>query len=183
MLTVHRIPAAFSEADCARIIDITKAAESADARLVGRNRDHNLRRADLVWIDDLPDTGWIMERIIEVVREANREVYGFDLDGFDESAQIARYGAEREGHFSWHSDIGDGRLAARRKLTMVVQLSQAEDYAGGALEIMPSANADTAPRQRGTATLFPSFLLHRVTPVTEGARHSLTIWAHGPAFR
>lgn len=183
MLTVHRIPAAFSEADCARIIDITKAAESADARLVGRNRDHNLRRADLVWIDDLPDTGWIMERIIDVVREANREVYGFDLDGFDESAQVARYGAERQGHFGWHADIGDGRLAGRRKLTMVVQLSDADAYRGGALEVMPSAHTVEASRERGSATLFPSFLLHRVTPVEEGARHSLTIWAHGPGFR
>ena len=36
---------------------------------------------------------------------------------------------------------------------------------------------------RGSATLFPSYLLHRVTPVEAGERHSMTIWAHGPAFR
>ena len=41
----------------------------------------------------------------------------------------------------------------------------------------------TAGIARGTATLFPSYMLHRVTPVTEGIRHSLTVWAHGPAFR
>ena len=114
---------------------------------------------------------------------ANRDVYGFDLTEFAESPQVARYGAEREGHFSWHADIGDGRLAARRKLTMVVQLSDSADYAGGALEIMPSAQAVSAARERGSATLFPSFLLHRVTPVTEGERYSLTTWAHGPRFR
>lgn len=106
-----------------------------------------------------------------------------DLDGFDESAQVARYGAERQGHFGWHADIGDGRLAGRRKLTMVVQLSDADAYRGGALEVMPSAHTVEASRERGSATLFPSFLLHRVTPVEEGARHSLTIWAHGPGFR
>ena len=183
MIRIHHVPQAFSEGECARLIALSAETAPSDAGLVGRKRDHNLRRADLVWLDDLAECDWVMPRIVDLVLQANRQVYGFDLDGFDESAQIARYGAEREGHFSWHSDIGDGRLAARRKLTMVVQLSQAEDYTGGALEIMPSANVDTAQRQRGTATLFPSFLLHRVTPVTEGARHSLTIWAHGPAFR
>ena len=40
-----------------------------------------------------------------------------------------------------------------------------------------------AERARGSATLFPSYLLHRVTPVEAGERHSMTIWAHGPAFR
>ena len=96
---------------------------------------------------------------------------------------MARYGAEREGHFAWHADIGDGPLAARRKLTMVVQLSDGAGYEGGALEVMPSAQEVVASRGRGSATLFPSFLLHRVTPVTGGERHSLTTWAHGPAFR
>ncbi|NIY95080.1 MAG: 2OG-Fe(II) oxygenase [Rhodobacteraceae bacterium] len=183
MLTVHKIPAAFAEAECDRIIDIARAAGSADARLVGNTRDHNLRRAELVWLDDVEGTEWVMDRIVDVVRQANREAFGFDLDAFDESPQVARYGAEREGHFGWHSDIGDGRLAARRKLTMVVQLTCPGRYRGGTLEIMPSAHSLEAAPERGTATLFPSFLLHRVTPVSQGERHSLTIWAHGPAFR
>ncbi len=150
---------------------------------MGRQRDHNLRRADLVWVDDVPGTSWIMERIIDLVRVANRDLFQFDLSDFAESPQIARYGAEREGHFDWHADIGDGVVAARRKLTMVVQLSADDGYAGGVLEIMPSANVVEAGRGRGTATIFPAFQLHRVTPVTRGERFSLTVWAHGPGFR
>lgn len=183
MITIHHIPQAFSDADCARIIELASAADASDARLVGQQRDHTLRRADLVWIDDMPGAEWVMDRIVRIVAEANRTAFRFDIDGFDESAQVARYGAEREGHFDWHADIGDGRLAARRKLTMVIQLSDPAEYDGGALEVMPSAQVIESPRERGTATLFPSYLLHRVTPVTRGARHSLTIWAHGPAFR
>ncbi|WP_343503180.1 2OG-Fe(II) oxygenase [Alloyangia pacifica] len=183
MITVHSIPEAFSETDCARLIEIARTAEASDARLVGQQRAHNLRRADLVWLDDVAGAEWVMDRIIELVRDANRSAYDFALDAFDESAQIARYGAEREGHFDWHSDIGEGRLAARRKLTMVVQLSDEGDYEGGALEVMPSNHIVTAGKERGTATLFPSYMLHRVTPVSSGERHSLTIWAHGPAFR
>lgn len=183
LISIHHAAGAFSGTDCTRIIQIASAQQASDARLVGQQRDHNLRRADLVWLDDVEGADWVMDRIIEVLREANREVFRFDIDGFDESAQVARYGAEREGHFDWHSDIGDGRLAARRKVTMVVQLSDPQDYTGGTLQIMPSAMTVDAPRDKGSATLFPSYLLHRVTPVTSGARHSLTIWAHGPAFR
>ncbi|MBI1415790.1 MAG: 2OG-Fe(II) oxygenase [Limimaricola sp.] len=183
MIAVHSLPDALSDAECDRIVGYARAAVPRDARLVGANRDHNLRRAELTWLDDVPEAGWVMDRVIDMVRGANRDVFGFDLTEFGESPQVARYGAEREGHFDWHADIGDGRLAAKRKLTIVVQLSAADDYTGGLLEVMPSGHAVTANAARGTATLFPAFLLHRVTPVTAGERFSLTVWAHGPAFR
>lgn len=183
MIRVHTIPGALSAAECQLILTQTQEVNSRDAGLVGRNTDHNLRRADLVWVDDIPGAGWIMDNVVAIVGAANRDVFDFALQGFDESAQIARYDAARQGHFDWHADIGDGPLAARRKLTVVVQLSDPADYEGGTLEIMPSAQIIRAANDRGTATVFPSYLLHRVTPVTKGTRHSLTIWAHGPAFR
>ena len=121
--------------------------------------------------------------MITLVARANRDSFNFDLTDFGESAQVARYGAERQGHFDWHSDIGAGNWAAKRKLTIVVQLSDPADYDGGTLELRPDSNVAQAPRARGTATVFPSFVLHRVTPVTAGTRWSLTLWSHGPAFR
>jgi PKHD-type hydroxylase len=124
-----------------------------------------------------------MERMMSLTARANRETFGFDLTDFGESPQVARYGAEREGHFDWHSDIGAGIWAAKRKLTIVVQLSDPADYTGGTLELRPDSNVAEAPRARGTAIVFPSFVLHRVTPVTTGTRWSLTIWSHGPSFR
>ncbi|MBR9762497.1 MAG: 2OG-Fe(II) oxygenase [Rhodobacteraceae bacterium] len=183
MIAFHQIDAAFSATECAQLVEIARAAPSQDAGLVRAGRDHNLRRADLTWVDDLPETAWVMDRLIDLVRQANRAVFDFDLQDFSESPQIARYGAEREGHFGWHSDIGDSPLAARRKLTLVTQLSEEGAYAGGTLEVWMNANVATAPLKQGTAVLFPSFALHRVQPVTEGERFSLTVWAHGPAFR
>ncbi len=183
MIACHTIPDAFSAADCDRIVALADAAPARDAGLTRAQRDHNLRRADLVWLDEVAGAEWVMDRIVGIVRDANRAAFDFALTEFAESPQVARYGAEREGHFDWHADIGEGPVAARRKLTMVVQLSEPGDYAGGALEIMPGARVIEAPRARGGATLFPAFALHRVTPVTDGARRSLTIWAHGPAFR
>lgn len=182
MIRHHTAAGVFSPAECDRLVALARGAPAAAARLVG-NRGSDMRRADLVWIDDLPGCDWVMERLMAAVAAANREVFAFDIEGFDESAQIARYGAERQGHFDWHSDIGEGRLAARRKLTIVAQLSPGDAYEGGALEIRPSAQTVVADRRQGNVTLFPSYLLHRVTPVTAGERFSLTLWSHGPAFR
>jgi PKHD-type hydroxylase len=183
MQTLQTASDAFSPAECDRIVALIDADALRDAGLVGQVSNHNLRRADVAWLDEVEGAGWVMDRIIQVVAKANREGFDFDVREFAESPQVARYTAERQGHFDWHSDIGDGVIAQKRKLTMVVQLSDPANYDGGVLEMMPDANIHTARGEKGTATLFPSFVLHRVTPVTRGKRHSLTIWAHGPAFR
>lgn len=175
------LPEALSLDDCGRIVALAAGSPLSDAGLV-RAKSHDIRRADLAWLEDIPESGWVMDRMVRIVAEANR-VFGFALDDFAESAQVARYGAERQGHFDWHSDIGGGVLAARRKLTVVVQLSDPSGYEGGALELRPDSHVAQAPRAIGTAVVFPSFVLHRVTPVTAGTRWSLTLWAHGPAFR
>ncbi|MGQ0563744.1 MAG: 2OG-Fe(II) oxygenase [Gemmobacter sp.] len=174
---------ALPAAECDLLVTLAAQAEMADAGLVGKTTSHALRRAEVVWLDDLPQAAPVMDRLIRLVAQANRETFDVDLTEFAESAQIARYGAEREGHFGWHSDIGKGTLAVRRKLTLVIQLSDPAGYDGGALELRPDANVAVAPRTRGTAAIFPAYVLHRVSPVTRGTRWSLTLWAHGPAYR
>lgn len=104
--------------------------------LVGQNRDHNLRRAQLVWLDEIDGMAWVMERLIDVVRTSNRNWFDFDLREFAESPQVASYDATDGGHFTWHSDIGDGPMAQKRKLTLVAQLSKPGSYDGGDLEVM-----------------------------------------------
>jgi PKHD-type hydroxylase len=173
---------ALSPAECEALIVAAQAGQMRRAGLVGSVNDASVRRADIVWVDDLPGMGWVMDRMVGVVSAANREAFGFDVQGFDESAQVARYDAVDAAHFDWHADVGAGVAAARRKLTVVVQLS-APSYEGGLLELRPSNAVLHADCTRGMACVFPSFTLHRVTPVTSGVRWSLTLWAHGPAFR
>ncbi|MFP4044857.1 MAG: hypothetical protein ACLFTP_09870 [Rhodosalinus sp.] len=69
----------------------------------------------------------MMGRLIALMREANRDVFGFDLTEFAASPQVAPCAAREGGHFDWHADLGDGPLARRRKLTVVVQLSDPAD--------------------------------------------------------
>ena len=183
MFAVHSMPEAFSAGECEGIIAAISKAPTDEALLVGRNKDHNMRIAELVWLDDLEGMGWVMERLIDLVRTANRTQFDFDLREFAESPQVAIYKSTNEGHFTWHSDIGGGPISAKRKLTLVLQLSKPEEYEGGDLEVMPGAQVVSANRAQGCVTMFPSFVLHQVTPVKQGTRHSLTVWAHGPAFR
>ncbi len=172
---------ALTDAECDAVIAAAQAGQMRSAGLVGAVSDASVRRADIVWLDDLPGMGWVMDRMVSVVAQANRD-FGFAVDGFDESAQVARYDAVDAAHFDWHADVGSGVAAARRKLTVVVQLSEPA-YEGGALEVRPSHAVLSADRAQGMASVFPSYVLHRVTPVTAGVRWSLTLWAHGPAFR
>ena len=60
-----------------------------------------------------------------------------------------------------------------------MQLSDPADYDGGELELKNSTRTLVAPRAQGTLIVFPSFLLHRVAPVTRGTRRSLVGWASG----
>lgn len=48
---------------------------------------------------------------------------------------------------------------------------------------MNSKHIQVAPRDKGTVIIFPSYILHRVTPVTKGVRKSLAVWISGPRFK
>ena len=183
MMALYSKPAAFSASECERIIAAITAAPSKDAMLVGQTKDQSVRSAKLVWVDDVDGLGWVMDRLIEIVRKSNVDQFDFDLREFAESPQVASYKASDGGHFAWHSDIGHGPAAGKRKLTLVLQLSNPDTYAGGDLEIRPSATILLANRAQGSVSVFPSFALHQVTPIMRGIRRSLTVWAHGPPFR
>ena len=59
-------------------------------------------------------------------------------------------------------------------------------YEGGNLEFgitdKSGKNNYTAPRTRGSITIFPAFLSHRITPITKGRRFSLITWMLGDCF-
>jgi len=183
MLSPIEYPDHFTAEECASIITLAKAGTFADGELVGGARNADIRRARIAWLPEDENGAWIFRRLAEGVAEANRSHFRFDIEEFAERAQVAYYGAGTKGFFDWHSDVGDGPLARRRKLTIVVQLSAPETYDGGDLEMNGSGHIERASRARGTAILLPSFILHRVSPVTRNERYSLTLWAHGPEFR
>jgi PKHD-type hydroxylase len=140
----------------------------------GENR---YRVGRISWIEPTADAAWIFHRLGLAFLEANRD-YGFELIGFADALQYTVYGPGER--FDWHMDLGPGRTSAR-KLSMTVQLSPPDDYAGGDLEFV--GNTHGAERERGSATIFPAYVGHRVSPVKRGTRRSLVAWAYGPSFR
>lgn len=180
------LPDALTPPECGRLITFMNtalAARTADAAALAQGRRQPaIRRADIVWLTDGPETGWVMMRLAELVARANRERFGFALDGFDEAIQLTRYSSAIAGFYDWHVDRGASGLAARRKLSITIQLDPPGAYEGGGLELNVAGHPIEAPREQGAATVFPSFALHRVTPVTAGVRHALVGWIHGPDF-
>ena len=71
-----------------------------------------------------------------------------------------------------------------RSLSIVVQLSDPNDYDGCDLELlnMGEKRPTKMMRDRGTLIAFPSYTLHRVTPATRGVRNSLVAWVTGKPF-
>lgn len=179
----HSIPALFSKEEAREVIRLADEAQMAAGGLVGGQQHQDIRRARIAWLDDTGSAAWVMERIVAGVAAANRERFDFDITEFGERLQVATYDERDAGHYDWHSDIGDGPIARRRKLTIVVQLSEPAAYRGGELQVNLGSALWTAERGIGDATLFASFMLHRVAPVSLGRRYSLTCWCHGPQFR
>ena len=184
-------PAALSPGECARLIDLFDASPDIKAGRLSGGTETDTRICETLWMDDTAETAWIFVRLAELVAEVNRENFRFDLDEFRESAQILRYsapsitsgGASAAGRYDTHVDIGTGGHSATRKLSLSIQLSSAGSYAGGGLQIDGNDKNWSAPRDAGTAILFPSFVKHRILPLTVGTRYALVAWIHGPAFR
>lgn len=183
MLQPLEIRDVFTPAECQSIVAAARNRPAGEAGLVGGLRSDNTRRSRIVWLDEEGESAWVFRRLLDTFAEANRSHFEFVLEEFGERMQVAWYEAETGGFFDWHVDFGDGPVAARRKLTMVVQLSAGETYDGGVLETNCDGVVRQASRLVGSALLLPSFVLHRVSPVSSGERFSLTLWSHGPAFR
>lgn len=159
------------------------AGTSETATVAGsaeQKADESLRKSSLVFLPPDPESHWIFSKLEMVAQQSNYERFGFDVTGFHELLQLAEYG---EGDFfTWHMDFGPGMIS-HRKLSLTVQLSEADAYEGGDLQFMINDRIETAPRTRGSVVIFPSFVMHRVTPVTAGIRRSIVGWVSGPPYR
>jgi PKHD-type hydroxylase len=143
---------------------------------------NEIRRSNVTWLQDTPDNRPIIQLIFDAAREFNQKIFHLELSGLTEPFQLATYKATEQGFYGWHMDIGAGWLA-NRKLSLVVPLTDPSEYEGGEFQVFHDHEPLTLEMPLGRVLAFPSYLLHRVTPVTKGVRRSLAIWVSGPPFR
>ena len=150
-----------------------------------KNINTNVRESFTSWMQTSPNNLPILEKISYVVSEVNSKFFNFDLHGFYELGQLTSYTSQNKSHYDWHIDTAYGdHHAPPRKLSMSLLLSDSSEFEGGDLQVKSdSDNPLTLEQKQGRAWFFPSYMLHRVTPVTKGVRRSLVFWFGGPSFK
>lgn len=160
-------------------------------RRLGMNRSHtggagenclDHRRSFTSWIQSNEHTSWIYQRLADLILQNNERFFNFDLTMI-ENLQFTYYSSEEKGCYKTHVDPLNWKLPHNRKLSLVMQLSDPEDYTGGDLKLYTSHDPIIIEKQKGMVICFPSYTLHEVTPVIKGERYSLVAWIHGPAFK
>jgi PKHD-type hydroxylase len=154
--------------------------ERYDDRLIqGLVRDKvgcsDKRISDISFVDDHD----VMSIIKDKIYTANRSSFGVDVNGFFE-CQYTKYTGDNLGHYDWHMDIMNGSgLAIDRKITCIIMLSDRSDYEGGELYVGRNA----VDLGKGAVIAFPSFVAHKVSPVTSGVRRVMVGLAEGSHWR
>ena len=144
-------------------------------------KDH-VRVTRTAWIRHNPQTAWIYDKLFRIAYHLNQTIYRLDITGLTEQLQYTVYEAAEGGHYDWHVDHTT-ITPMPRKLSLSLQLSDPVDYEGCALELHAANSIEAAPRERGTVIVFPSYVLHRVSPILSGRRRSLVAWVSGPLLR
>lgn len=187
----HEIPPfvrwedAFTEHELNLLQQRAKAAPNQAT--VGGESEYNdvvrrIRRSSVDWVKKEDETAWIFEKLGHVVASLNAQFYKFDITGFGERLQLTHYDHADQGAYGWHQDYGSIG-APSRKLSLTLQLTDPCEYEGGNLQIMTHGEPMNVTKRRGLITVFPSYAVHQVTPVTQGSRQSLVAWISGPEFK
>jgi PKHD-type hydroxylase len=175
------------EADINKILSLTNWHKSKNGEVgsgMGGVYAPEVRTSQVSWMDVNSETADIWNKISQVVTEVNRTWFHYDLTGFYEPAQLTLYHGSEQGHYKWHCDNSVSDSNVPRKLSMSFMLSDKHEFEGGDLQIMNTSDAPvTLEQKKGRAWFFPSYTLHRVTPVTRGIRRTLVLWVGGPAFK
>ena len=180
---------------CGKIIGL--GAEGFNEATVGHGAptsiiDKEIRTSETAWSSE----PWLYDLIWPYMVEANTQA-GWEYDvKTAEAVQITRY--EKGGFYNFHKDGQSDNLGAYnspqnlfthrkvRKLSMVIILN--DDYEGAGFEFATMGNGASTLytpefNKIGSIIVFPSFLVHRVKPVTKGTRYAAVCWFLGPPFK
>jgi PKHD-type hydroxylase len=185
--------AVFNQQELAAIIKMTNSMQLKTGTIAQRKNDklstsinEKVRTSKTTFFSLDASNRWIFEKLDEVLLAMNNEYFQMNVWGYDE-IQYSEYREEDSGEYRWHMDtnISPKNLESSggmRKLSMSLLLN--DDFEGGDFQMNLSSEKkpSTIEMSAGTLILFPSFLMHRVTPVTKNTRKSLVLWLLGNKF-
>tara|TARA_R100000152_G_scaffold5555_1_gene2033 strand:+ start:581 stop:1159 length:579 start_codon:yes stop_codon:yes gene_type:complete len=125
------------------------------------------------------EESWLYDKVWDAVSLANKELWNFEIEGFVDNAQYTHYESPN-GHYDWHLDIMANGIN-HRKISVICALN--DDFVGGNVEFKFGKTNEIVELSKGGAVFFPSFYLHRVTPIISGERKSLVQWVSGEPYR
>jgi PKHD-type hydroxylase len=152
--------------------------------------DTKIRNAETQWA---PRNSLVECILTRFIMQANQEaLWSFDITE-PEQVQIGRY--KEDQFYNQHIDCyikggdivstGNGGgvivpMLSQRKISASLLLNDESEYTGGDLLIV---NEVVKTKKQGTIIVFPSFMAHQVTPVTQGIRYSAVCWMNGPKWK
>ena len=136
---------------------------------------------------------WIYKELKPYI-EASNKLGGWNFDyNIIENFQFTKYEGNQKQHYTWHADNAtpDENNQQVRKLSTILMLSDPKKFKGGDLEFYDYTPPKSKNKilktdhlkHQGTIITFPSFVIHRVLPVTKGIRYSLVVWHKGPPLK
>jgi PKHD-type hydroxylase len=174
----------FTKEECKKIIDISKNKKLKTGLIGSKNSTKSeIRESKICWLyPEQEEVKWIYKRITDVVLDINSKFFNFDLFGISEALQFTNYKAP-SGKYGKHVDRGYGFSV--RKLSVSIQLTDSKKYKGGELKLYDGEDkcGVVMNKNQGALVVFPSYVLHEVTPVTKGERNSLVTWVSGNQFK
>lgn len=177
----------FSDQEVDKIVEYCDTQERMVAQVSEKGLIDTDRKSKVSFIHRQDQSSWIFDRINNAIDAVNDQFYNFNLNGYS-YIQYSEYHGDESGKYDFHMDtfLGEkGKNFEMRKLSLVMMLNiPGVDFQGGEFQINSSseAGAENIEMIKGRMIFFPSFLIHRVAPVTQGIRKSLVIWVTGPKF-
>ena len=166
---------------------ITALAPEVEVAQSSERDVHNDRVSEVSWINSTEDSQSLFQFIWEMQDAGNKDAeWKFDVD-IIEPLQYTQYDGEKEQRYDWHVDHRiDEVEESIRKLSFTILLDG--EFEGGEFEIEAGSpgtpeRIHTVDLKPGDAVLFPSYMWHRVKPVTSGTRRSLVGWVIVPQWR
>jgi PKHD-type hydroxylase len=174
----------FSDIELEAIEKLADKIQSENASVLGSpNNVNDYRRSTIKWLPNDGEYSWIYEKLFNYAEEANNVMWKFNIGDNLEKIQYTIYDSSDAGMYDWHIDCGDSSPSCFRKISITVQLTGPNDYSGGDLILKYGKNDTFVPKDKGRVVIFPSFALHRVTPVESGIRKSLVLWLGGSSYK